>query len=73
MVAGEAQYEPSAADQSAEIRRLMGIEQSQARLQFLRGLLGTELRMDPTPRADVDAIFLFARNAQARVASRSLS
>jgi len=67
VVAGEARYDPSAADQSAEIRRLMGIEQSQARLQFLRGLLGTDLRMDPTPRADVDAIFLFARNAQARL------
>jgi uncharacterized protein len=67
VVAGEAQYDPAAADQSAEIRRLTGIEQSQARVQFLRGLLGADLKMDPTPRADVDAIFLFARNAQARV------
>lgn len=67
VVAGDAQYDPAAADQSLEIRRLVGIEQSQARLQFLRGLLGIELKMDPTPRADVDAIFLFARNAQARV------
>ena len=67
VVAGQAEYDPAAADQSAEIRRLIGMEQSQARLQFLRGLLGTDVRMDPTPRADVDAIFLFARNAQARV------
>ena len=67
VVAGQAEYDPSAADQTNEIRRLTGIEQSQARVQFLRGLLGTELRMDPTPRADVDAIFLFARNAQARI------
>jgi outer membrane PBP1 activator LpoA protein len=67
VVAGQAEYDPAAADQSSEIRKLTGIEQSQARLQFLRGLLGTDLRMDPTPRADVDAIFLFARNAQARV------
>ncbi len=67
VVAGQAEYDPAAADQSSEIRRLTGIEQSQARVQFLRGLLGTELRMDPTPRADVDAIFLFARNAQARL------
>lgn len=67
VVAGQAEYDPSAADQTAEIRRLTGMEQSQARVQFLRGLLGTDLRMDPTPRADVDAIFLFARNAQARV------
>ncbi|MCC6594411.1 MAG: penicillin-binding protein activator [Xanthomonadales bacterium] len=67
VVAGQAEYDPAAADQSLEIRRLVGIEQSQARLQFLRGLLGTDVRMDPTPRADVDALFLFARNAQARV------
>lgn len=67
VVAGESAYDPAAADQSQEIRRLVGIEQSQARVQFLRGLLGMELKMDPTPRADVDAIFLFARNAQARV------
>lgn len=67
VVAGQAEYDPSAADQTAELRRLTGIEQSQARAQFLRGLLGTELKMDPTPRADVDAIFLFARNAQARL------
>lgn len=67
VVAGQAEYDPAAADQSLEIRRLVGIEQSQGRLQFLRGLLGTDVRMDPTPRADVDALFLFARNAQARV------
>lgn len=67
VVAGQTEYDPSAADQSNEIRRLTGIEQSQGRLQFLRGLLGADLKMDPTPRADVDAIFLFARNAQARV------
>lgn len=67
VVAGQAEYDPSAADQSNEIRKLTGMEQSQARLQFLRGLLGVALKMDPTPRADVDAIFLFARNAQARV------
>lgn len=67
VVAGTAEYDPAAADQSLEIRRLVGIEQSQARVQFLRGMLGMELKMDPTPRADVDAIFLFARNAQARV------
>lgn len=66
-VAGQAQYDPEASDQSLEIRRLVGIEQSQARLQFLRGMLGADLRMDLTPRADVDALFLFARNAQARV------
>lgn len=66
-VAGQAQYDPGATDQGLEIRRLVGLEQSQARLQFLRGLLGADLRMDPTPRADVDALFLFARNAHARV------
>lgn len=66
-VAGQAQYDPDASDQSLEIRKLVGIEQSQARLQFLRGMLGADLRMDLTPRADVDALFLFARNAQARV------
>ena len=67
VVAGQTEYDPSAADQSNEIRKLTGMEQSQARLQFLRGMLGADLKMDPTPRADVDAIFLFARNAQARV------
>lgn len=47
-MAGQAgQYDPSAADQTAELRRLTGIEQSQARVQFLRGLLGTELEDGP--------------------------
>ena len=67
VVAGEAQYDPSGSDQTMEIRKLVGIEQSQARLNFLRGLLGMDLKMDPTPRADADALFLFARNPQARV------
>lgn len=65
-VAGEALYDPAGGDQTDEIRRLVGIEQSTARHAFLEGLLGMDLKMDPTPRADVDALFLFARNPQAR-------
>jgi uncharacterized protein len=66
-VVGEASYDAAATDQSAVIRRLAGIEQSEERARFLRGLLGMDLKTEPTPRADVDALFLFARNAQARV------
>ena len=67
VVAAQAMYDPAGGDQSEGIRRLVGVEQSQARLNFLRGLLGLDLKMDPTPRSDVDALFLFARNPQARV------
>jgi outer membrane PBP1 activator LpoA protein len=67
VVAGEALYDPAGGDQTEEIRKLVGIEQSTARLNFLRGLTGMDLKMDPTPRQDVDALFLFARNPQARI------
>lgn len=66
-VVGQAEYDPAATDQSAAIRKLIGVEQSQARVQFLRGLLGMELKMEPTPRPDVDALFLVARAAPARL------
>lgn len=66
-VVGEASYDAAATDQSAVIRRLIGIEQSEERARFLRGLLGMDLKTEATPRADADALFLFARNAPARV------
>ncbi len=66
-ISGIATYDAAASDQSRTIRSLVGLEQSQGRAQFLRGLLGIDLKMEPTPRSDVDALFLFARNAQARV------
>ncbi len=66
-VSGSAEYDAAASDQSRTIRTLVGLEQSQGRAQFLEGMLGMDLKMEPTPRSDVDALFLFARNAQARV------
>jgi hypothetical protein len=66
-VAGSAEYDAAASDQSKIIRQLVGLEQSEERAAFLERLLGMDLKTEPTPRADVDALFLFARNAQARV------
>lgn len=49
--------DPSAADYSAELKQVLGIDQSRARLGRLESLLGTRLQFVPRRREDIQFIF----------------
>lgn len=49
--------DPSAADYSAELKQVLGIDQSRARLDRLQSLLGTRLAFVPRRRQDIQFIF----------------
>ena len=49
--------DPSAADYSAELKQVLGIDQSRARLERLQSLLGTRLAFVPRRRQDIQFIF----------------
>lgn len=66
-IVSSASIDPNAADQSAVLSRLAGNDSGRDRVRYLRGLLGLDLRYEPAPRADVDAIVLLLRAGQARL------
>jgi outer membrane PBP1 activator LpoA protein len=66
-IVGSASIDPNAADQSAVLTRLAGNDSGRDRARYLRGLLGLDLRYEPAPRADVDAVVLLLRANQARL------
>jgi outer membrane PBP1 activator LpoA protein len=49
--------DPSAADYSAQLKQVLGIDQSRARLERLQALLGTRLAFVPRRRQDIQFIF----------------
>ena len=49
--------DPSEADYSAELKQVLGIDQSRARLERLESLLGTRLKFVPRRREDIQFIF----------------
>jgi uncharacterized protein len=58
-------FDPRASDFSAEIRRLLLIDESLARHQRLQAALGRSLEYEPRRRQDVDFLFLAARSSEA--------
>jgi outer membrane PBP1 activator LpoA protein len=61
-----ARFTASASDHSAELTRVLQIDQSRKRKDRLQTLLGTPLSFEPRLRDDVDAFFLSAVPEQAR-------
>jgi uncharacterized protein len=66
-IINSATIDPQVSDQSAVLGRLAGGDSGSDRVRYLRGLLGLDLRYEPAPRADVDAIVLLLRAGQARL------
>ena len=66
-ISGKASYAGDRADQSALLGKLAGSDSGRDRLRYLRGLLGLDLKYEPAPRADLDAIVLLLRAPQARL------
>ncbi len=66
VVLEQAEYEFSGNDFSAPIKRMLNIDESEARFQRLRNALPTELHFTPRRRQDVDFIFMAAFPRQAR-------
>ncbi|MCB1626148.1 MAG: penicillin-binding protein activator [Xanthomonadales bacterium] len=62
-----ASADPRTPDQSAALAKLAGNDSGRDRVRYLRGLLGLDLRYEPAPRSDVDAIVLLVRAPQARL------
>lgn len=66
-VAGEARYDDRANDYGDTLKHLLHLDASQARRRQLERLFGKSLEFEPHRRADADAVFLAARNRQARL------
>jgi outer membrane PBP1 activator LpoA protein len=60
-------YDPSGTDFTAEIQRLLLIDESRARHRQLNANLGASLEFEPRRRADVDCRFLAANAAAGRL------
>lgn len=60
-------YSPAAIENPAALQAALGFAESEARLRQLRAITGLELSMQPTRRADLQALFLVARAPQARL------
>jgi outer membrane PBP1 activator LpoA protein len=54
---GSTMIDPAEADYSAELKQVLGIDQSRARLDRLESLLGTRLQFVPRRREDIQFIF----------------
>jgi len=59
-------YDSEAADMSEPVERLLGVDQSKARWQALRGYLGRDLKHQPRRRQDIDLVFMAAFPRQGR-------
>lgn len=66
-VMNQAFYQPVGNDFSNELKSLLGLLESQARIRRLQSILGTELKAEPQIRPDIDAIVLFANAKLARL------
>jgi outer membrane PBP1 activator LpoA protein len=72
VVLEQTEYEFSGNDFSAPIKRMLNINESDARFQRLRNALPTELHFTPRRRQDVDFIFMAAFPKQARLITPQL-
>ncbi len=66
-------YAPGENEYSEPVKRLMGIDQSEARRQALEATLRTRLKFEPRPRSDIDAIFLPADPRHGRLIKPQLN
>ncbi len=66
VIVDQAAFSPTQTDYSATLEQLLALNESQARQQNLRSILGQPLEFEPQRRHDVDFAFLAARPNQAR-------
>ena len=60
-------YDPKKNDYSLPIRRLLNVDESQARRRSVRQIIGKKIEFIPRRRQDIDFIFMAAFSRQARV------
>lgn len=60
-------YDPKKNDYSLPIRRLLNVDESQARWKSVRRIIGEKIEFIPRRRQDIDFIFMAAYSRQARV------
>ncbi len=60
-------YDPKKNDYSLPIRRLLNVDESQARRKSVRRIIGEKIEFIPRRRQDIDFIFMAAFSRQARV------
>jgi len=60
-------YNPKKNDYSLPIRRLLNVDESQARRKSVRRIIGEKIEFIPRRRQDIDFIFMAAFSRQARV------
>ena len=60
-------YDPKKNDYSLPIRRLLNVDESQARRRSLQQIIGKKVEFIPRRRQDIDFIFMAAFSRQARV------
>jgi hypothetical protein len=61
------QYPSGTYDYSQEVKTLLGLDTSTARMRAVSAVLGEHLEFAPVRRPDIDFVFLVARPAQARL------
>jgi len=66
-VVGKQTYNPQESDYSLPIRRLLNVDESNARERSLERTLGIKLEFIPRRRQDIDFIFMAAASRQARL------
>lgn len=59
-------FKPNAVDFTAQLKRILGISYSEVRGRNLAAT-GIKAELQPVPRGDIDAVFLAARSAQAKL------
>jgi uncharacterized protein len=60
-------FDPNANDHQYEIKRLLALDEAQARYRALAATLGENLQFEARPRQDADFVFLGAQAPQARL------
>jgi outer membrane PBP1 activator LpoA protein len=60
-------YNPTATDYTAQLERLLGVDESRARHRAVTRQVGTTLEFEPQRRTDVDVIFLAATPTTGRM------
>lgn len=59
-------YRADGGDYATPVRRLLNLDESEARVRKLKAVLGLDVKSDPRRRTDADSVFLVASAAPAR-------
>lgn len=59
-------YRADASDYATPVRRLLNLDESEARVRRLKAILGGDVKAEPRRRTDADSVFIIASAAPAR-------